>query len=220
MSQIQPLPSTLGNQITETLRDAIVRGEIAPGSKLSEPKLAAEYQISRGPLREAIRRLESMKLVTHIPRGGVRVIDLDLPDIIEIYHLREALEGKAAALAAHHISPESLDKLRRLLSLAEQHMESSGGTYIQADVDIDFHYQVIHASGNRMLIQTLCEELYYLIRMYRYRSSLQPKRSQQAISEHRLLLAALEQGDEQLAELVMRKHIIQARKNIEEQLNN
>ncbi len=209
---------TLGNHITYTLRDAIVRGEIAPGSKLSEPKLAAEYQVSRGPLREAIRRLESMKLVTHVPREGVRVIALDLPQVVEIYHVREALEGKAAALAARNISDEGLQNLRRLLAMAESHMETSGGAYIQADADIDFHYQVIQASGNAVLIQTLCEELYYLVRMYRYRSSLQSRRSMQAFKEHQHLLYALEQRDEQLAERVMRKHIVRARENIEQQL--
>ncbi len=209
---------TLGNHITYTLRDAIVRGEIAPGSKLSEPKLAAEYQVSRGPLREAIRRLESMKLVTHVPREGVRVIALDLPQVVEIYHVREALEGKAAALAARNISDEGLQNLRRLLAMAESHMETSGGAYIQADADIDFHYQVIQASGNAVLIQTLCEELYYLVRMYRYRSSLQSRRSMQAFKEHQHLLYALEQRDEQLAEMVMRKHIVRARENIEQQL--
>lgn len=207
---------TIGNQITQTLRDAIVRGDIAPGSKLSEPKLAAEYQVSRGPLREAIRRLESMKLVTHVPREGVRVITLDLEKVIEIYHVREALEGKAAALAARHISEDGIQQLKDLLVMAEEHMATSGGTYIQADADIDFHYQIIQASQNQMLIQTLCEELYYLLRMYRYRASLRPSRSQKAFREHKHLIAALEDRDEQLAEMVMRKHIVRARENIEQ----
>jgi DNA-binding GntR family transcriptional regulator len=213
-------PHTLGSQITQTLRDAIVRGEIAPGSKLSEPKLAAEYQVSRGPLREAIRRLETMKLVTHIPRGGVRVIELDLPHVVEIYHVREMLEGKAAALAARNITPDGLSQLKEVLTMAKEHMVSNDGTYIQADADIDFHYQVIQSCGNQVLIQTLCEELYYLIRMYRYRSSLQKVRSKKALQEHEHLLFALETRDEQLAELVMRKHIIRARENIEKQLAN
>lgn len=211
---------TIGNQITDILRDAIVRGDIEPGSKLSEPKLAAEYQVSRGPLREAIRRLETMKLVTHIPRGGVRVITLDLPKVVEIYHVREALEGKAAALAARNISQEGIDKLKQLLAMAEEHMLTSGGTYIQADADIDFHYQVIQASGNQTLIQTLCEELYYLLRMYRYRASLQPHRAKKAFEEHQHLVSALEDRDEQLAEIVMRKHIIRARENIEKLYTN
>ncbi|MGI1678330.1 MAG: GntR family transcriptional regulator [Cellvibrionaceae bacterium] len=211
-----PRTLTIGNQITQILRDAIVRGDIAPGSKLSEPKLAAEYQVSRGPLREAIRRLESMKLVTHVPREGVKVITLDIPKVIEIYHVREALEGKAAALAARHITDEGIQQLKKLLVMAEEHMASTGGTYIQADADIDFHYQVIQASQNQMLIHTLCEELYYLIRMYRYRASLRPGRSKKAFEEHKHLIYALENRDEQLAEMVMRKHIVRARENIEQ----
>ncbi|WP_317932652.1 GntR family transcriptional regulator [Halioxenophilus sp. WMMB6] len=212
------LEDTLGSHITTTLRNAIVCGDIKPGTKLSEPKLAREYHISRGPLREAIRRLESMKLVKYVPREGARVITLDLPQVIEIYHIREALESKAAALAAHNISEDGLNKLKHLLALAEQHMATSGGAYIQADVDIDFHYQVIQSSGNQMLIHLLCEELYYLIRMYRYQSSLQPNRSHNALIEHQQLIMALEQRDEQLAEMIMRKHIVRARQNIEQQI--
>jgi DNA-binding GntR family transcriptional regulator len=218
MLQQETISHTLGSQITETLRDAIVKGEIPPGTKLSEPKLAAEYQVSRGPLREAIRRLETMKLVTHIPRGGVRVIELDLPHVVEIYHIREVLEGKAASLAARNITPKQLDNLKDLLSMAKEHMSRSGGAYIQANADIDFHYQIIQASGNQVLIQTLCEELYYLVKMYRYRSSMQAKRSQRALLEHEHLLFALETRDEQLAEMIMRKHIVHARENIEKQL--
>lgn len=216
-SEISP-ENTLGSHITETLRNAIVCGDLKPGTKLSEPKLAKEYNISRGPLREAIRRLESMKLVKYVPRGGVRVTTLDLPQVIEIYHIREALEGKAAALAARHITDQGIDNLKHLLVLAEQHMAASGGAYIQADVDIDFHYQVIQSSGNKMLIHTLCEELYYLVRMYRYQAALQPSRSLKAYKEHQHLVLALEQRDEELAELIMRKHIVRARENIEQQL--
>ena len=211
---------TLGDQITEILRDAIVRGDLAPGTKLSEPKLAAEYDVSRGPLREAIRRLESINLVKHVPHEGVRVVTLDLPQVIEIYHVREALEGKAAALAARCMTAEQIDNLRHLLDLAGKHMKDSGGEYLQANADIDFHYQIIQGSQNKVLIRTLCEELYYLLRMYRYQSSLQPARSKQALSEHQHLIYALEQRDEDLAEMVMRKHIVRARQNIEKQLAN
>ena len=211
--------STLATDITKKLRDAIVRGHIEPGSKLSEPKLATEYAVSRGPLREAIRRLESINLVQYVPHEGARVITLDLERVVEIYHVREALEGKAAALAARNMDAEQIENLRQLLDLAQKHMKSSGGEYLQADADIDFHYQVIQGSQNRVLVRTLCEELYYLLRMYRYQSSLQPARSKQAFSEHQHLVYAIEQRDEQLAEMVMRKHIVRARENIEKKLS-
>lgn len=221
MPQIEASPeNTLASHITATLRDAIVRGDIAPGTKLSEPKLATEYSVSRGPLREAIRRLESINLVKHVPHEGVRVITLDLPEVIEIYHVREALEGKAAALAARNMSLDQISNLHHLLDLAEKHMRTSGGEYLQAEADIDFHYQIIQGSQNQVLVRTLCEELYYLLRMYRYQSSLQPARSKQAFSEHQHLIYAIEQRDEDLAEMVMRRHIVRARQNIEKQIEN
>jgi DNA-binding GntR family transcriptional regulator len=209
---------TLGGHITDTLRDAIVTGEIKPGSKISEPRLAREYNVSRGPLREAIRRLESMNLVTHIPHEGARVITLDLPRVLEVYHVREALEGKAAALAARNMSSEQISHLNRVLDHARNYMKTHPGKYYQAEGDFDFHYQIIQGSGNRVLIHQLCEELYHLIRMFRYQASHEVTRSSLALSEHEHLVYAIEQHDEQLAETIMRHHIVRARKNIETRL--
>ena len=206
---------TLGGHITDTLRDAIVTGEIKPGSKISEPKLAREYNVSRGPLREAIRRLETMNLVTHVPHEGARVITLDLSGVIEIYHVREALEGKAAALAARNMSSEQISQLHRVLDHARNYMKTHPGEYFQAEGDFDFHYQIIQGSNNKVLIHQLCEELYHLIRMFRYQAAQEVTRSSFALAEHEHIVYAIEQRDEQLAETIMRHHIVRARKNIE-----
>ena len=92
----QPLVDTL----FERLSEAIVTGELAPGSKLSEPRLAARYGVSRAPLREAIRRLEERKLVQRTPRQGVRVVVPSLATAVELFKIREVLEGLAAREAA------------------------------------------------------------------------------------------------------------------------
>ena len=216
---LQANEQTLTERVTATLRDAIIAGTLAPGSKLSEPKLAEQYQTSRGPIREAIRRLEIMQLVQHVPYEGVRVINLSREHMIELYHLREALEGKAAALATKHIHPKALESLKELLAVHKTHQKNTG-KYMQANSDYDFHYQVIVASGNQFLIQQLTEKIYHLVRMYRKQFSLMSSRSEVALREHEHIFFAIEAGDAELSEILMRRHVTRARREIENSLNS
>lgn len=209
---------TLSGQTTDALREAIITGKIAPGEKLNEPKLAEQYQVSRGPLREAIRRLVAMKLVRHVPHVGASVVTLDLKKILELYDVREALEGKAAALAAENMTEAQIAQLRELLQLHREHTEQNSGEYMQSEGDFDFHYQIIQGSGNALLVNQLCDELYHLIRMFRYQTSRFKSRSNRALIEHEQLIYAIEQRDPQLAEMLMRKHIARAKSSIESTL--
>lgn len=211
---------TLSGQTTIALREAIIKGDIAPGEKLNEPKLAEQYQVSRGPLREAIRRLVAMKLVRHVPHVGASVVTLGLNSILELYEVREALEGKAAALAAENMSEADIAKLRVLLELHRQHSEKNEGEYMQTEGDFDFHYQIIKGSGNQLLTDQLCDELYHLIRMFRFQTSRFKSRSNRALIEHEQLIYAIEQRDPQLAEILMRKHIARAKASIKEALSD
>ena len=212
--------TTLSGQTTVALREAIIKGEIAPGEKLNEPKLAEQFQVSRGPLREAIRRLVAMRLVKHVPHVGATVVTLELQSILELYEVREALEGKAAALAAQNMSESDISRLRSLLDLHRKHSEDNKGEYMQTEGDFDFHYQIIKSSGNQLLTDQLCDELYHLIRMFRFQTSRFKSRSNRALIEHEQLIYAIEQRDPQLAEMLMRKHIARAKSSIEDALSN
>lgn len=209
---------TLSGRTTAALREAIVKGDIAPGEKLNEPKLAEQFSVSRGPLREAIQRLVAMRLVRHIPHVGATVITLDYQAIMELYDVREALEGKAAALAAENMSDAEIARLRTLLDVHREHYENNAGEYMQAEGDFDFHYQIIKGSGNEMLANQLCNELYHLIRMFRFQTSRVKARSNRALIEHGQLIYAIEQRDPQMAEMLMRRHIARAKKSIQESL--
>ncbi len=211
---------TLTTKITTTLREGIVCGDIVAGTKLSEPKLSEQFQTSRGPIREAIRRLEILGLVKHVAHEGVRVITLSLEELVEIYHVREALEGKAAALAARNMTHEELEDLAKLMEVHRDHQTSTGAYIKQADGDFDFHYKIIQGSKNNFLINQLCEDLYHLIRMFRYRTAKFQHRASIAVVEHQQLLLALQQRDEGLAELTMRRHISRAREDIERQVRS
>jgi len=209
----------LADRLGEALITAVVRGEIPAGARINEPELARRFDVSRGPLREAIRRLEGLHLVRRIPHAGVRVVTLDAAQLTEIYEMREALEGMAARLAARNMNAAEVADLKALLDAHERQIEATGGSeYYQREGDFDIHYRIIRGSGNARLINFLCGELYHLVRMFRYRSSLVASRPQRALAEHRAITEAIEQHDEELAEMLMRRHISSARQSIERQL--
>ncbi len=219
MEQIYTRDSqTIADRLSDELITSIVKGDIAPGSKISEPDLARTYKISRGPLREAIRRLEGLHLVARIPHVGARVVSLHPQQLVEIYQVREALEGMAARLACLNMTVDEITELKNLLDEHEHDIEKSEGReYFQHEGHFDFHYRIIQGSKNQRLIELLCSELYHLIRMYRFRSSQITARPHRALAEHRHICTAIEQRDGELAEILMRRHINTAQKNIEQE---
>lgn len=216
----QPKSQTLADDVFDQLRTAIVKGDLPPGSKINEPQLATQYGISRGPLREAIRRLEGCKLVEIKPNAGAKVVSLDVTQVSEIYEIRESLEGLACKLAAANSQPDDCQKLRDLLTRHEEQIESADWRlYYQKEGDLDFHYLVVQLSGNQRLFDLLCGELYHLLRLCRVQTSAQPSRPEQAFKEHHQIVDAIEKQDAELAELLMRRHISSARKTLLKQLN-
>ncbi|EGR4453301.1 GntR family transcriptional regulator [Vibrio cholerae] len=211
--------STKSENLTEYLIEAIVEGQLAPGSKISEPELAKQFQVSRGPLREALMRVEGLGLIERISHIGARVIQLSPTKLVELYAVREALEGMAARLAARNITEIELAGLESLLSTHSTHIDQvEGASYFHQQGDFDFHYRIIQASRNQQLIGLLCDELYHLLRMYRYQSPRSHSRPVEALEEHKFILRAIRQRDEELAEMLMRRHISRSRQLIEQQI--
>jgi DNA-binding GntR family transcriptional regulator len=210
---------TLSDHVLRQIQSAIVKGDIAPGSKISEPELARAYGISRGPLREALHRLEGQKLLVRVPHAGARVVSLSRQELNELYQIRESLEGMACRLAAEHMQPDQVKELRGVLQAHERDAAFQAGRgYYQQEGDYDFHYRIVQGSGNRMLFRLLCDDLYQLARMYRIQYSATPNRPQQAYAEHHRILDAIADGDGELAEMLMRRHIRTSRLNIERQI--
>lgn len=211
--------STIADRVFGQLRLAIVEGAIPAGSKISEPEMAARYGISRGPLREAMRRLESTNLVERRPNLGARVITLSSAQLIEIYLVREALEGMAARLAAERMSDTAVAHLKELMQLHRREVEGDDWqTYFQKEGDLDFHFRIVQGSGNQRLIGILCDDLYHLARMYRCQFGTGSDRARGAIKEHELIVDAIAERDGELAELMMRRHIRASRRNVERRL--
>jgi DNA-binding GntR family transcriptional regulator len=207
---------TLADRVFGQIQNAIVKGELRAGSKISESELAARYGVSRGPLREALNRLESRQLLVRTPHVGMRVASLSVEELLEIYRVRESLEGLAARLAAENATAAEIDGLKALLAYHQEQAELQAGTgYYQEEGDFDLHYRLIQASHNKVLAQMLCGELYHRVRLYRYQFSGTAGRPHKAFAEHSQIIAAIENRDGEMAELLMRRHIGAARKNIE-----
>lgn len=211
---------TIPERVFCQLREAIVEGEIPPGSRISEAGLAARYGISRSPLREAISRLAAVGLIERRPNVGARVIELSANQLIDIFHVRESLEGTAARQAALRMGPEAVGRLRATLDEhAARMLKDEGHAYFQEAGDVDFHYQIIQGSGNHYLVKLLCHDLYHLIRMYRCQFGMRSKRGPAALEEHRAIVEAIDRGDGELAELLMRAHVRASRENVERMLS-
>lgn len=212
-----PKQGTLADVASHRLAHSIVTGELMQGQKLNEAELAERFGMGRGPLREALRHLEGMRLVKRIPNAGTRVVVLDYKTMADLYAVREALEGMACRIAATQMSDEEIARLRQLLDSHEQQIALQvDGVYSQSEGDLDFHYQIVRGSRNEMLMDMLGSEQYQLLRMCRYRTSRNAQRTQPALQQHRHIVEALAQRDGELAEMLMRRHIQGAWRSISE----
>lgn len=206
------VPKSLVDAVTERLEAAIVAGELAPGERIREQTLATSLGVSRGPLREAIRRLEGRRLLDRKVNVGVSVAMLSPERLDNLLTVREALEGMACRLAAERMSKQELDELVKLLeSHARKPDVTRGSGYYQESGDYDFHFRIVTASRNELLASIVKGDLYDLLRVYRYKSSTMTGRAAQAIDEHRAIVEALVARDPERAEAAMRSHIRNAR---------
>ncbi|MGB0848773.1 MAG: GntR family transcriptional regulator [Thiolinea sp.] len=212
-------PVTIADRLFLDLRRAILEGEMPAGKKISEPELASTYGVSRGSLREAIGKLENCNLVTRKPNIGARIISFSVAQLMEIYQIREAMEGMAARLAATNMTTEDFSQLVSLLKRQQEAVTESERleqARLRHDSDLDFHFCIIQASGNERLIRMLCQDLYDLVRFYRFR--LNPSYTPKAMQEHELIVEAMQRRDGEMAELLMRHHIRASRERAREQL--
>ena len=218
LSQNHKTHLTQSAEVSGWLVRDIIAGQLTEGSRISELELSRHYGVGRGPLREAVLRLEGMGLVVRAPHVGARVVKLTRKELSEIFSIREALEGMAARLAAECMTDQDLIDLDQLIKKHAEYIHSNKGeAYIDQEGDYDFHYRIIKASGNQRLIRLLCDELYHLVRLYR-KNSVRSSHPEKALQEHQMILEALQDRDGELAEMLMRRHIARARKAIEQSI--
>ncbi|MBL4816378.1 GntR family transcriptional regulator [Shewanella sp.] len=210
-------PVTAADKTFIQLRQDIVEGEIPSGAKLSETELSTKYAVSRAIIREAINRLASCHIVERKANIGARVVSLSNEGLIELYQVRESLEGMAARLAAKNMTTSEIDDLNLLLNSHFDEVKG-GESYYQEAGDVDFHYRIILGSKNKHLISMLINGIYHLVRMYRVQLGMAGPRVTTAFDEHKHIVQAISNRDEELAEILMRRHIMYSKNNIEQNL--
>lgn len=209
MSVIDPTltkTETLADQAYEALANSIITGELLPGTRMLEVELAERFGMSRGPLREAMRRLEERCLVERVSQRGVRVVRLTGPKLRGIYQVREALEGIACRLAAQNMTDTEIAEVRSMLE-AHEAIVRERDDYSQNQQDWDFHDRIARGSRNETIVSLLCDDLYQLLKVYRNQHKSKPGRARRALEEHWRIFSALEDRDGEMAELMMRRHI-------------
>ena len=212
-------PVTSADKTFYQLRTDIVEGVIGAGAKLSETELSTRYAVSRAVIREAINRLVACHLVERKANVGAKVVTLSAAGLVQLYQVREALEGMAARLAATNMSETEITDLQSLLQ-AHSNKVSSGESYYQEAGDVDFHYRIVLGSKNTHLISVLMDGIYHLVRMYRVQLGMAGPRVTTAFEEHNNIVRAIVHRDGELAEILMRRHILYSKNNIQQKLNS
>lgn len=208
----------LADVVFDQVLDAIYQGRLAPGSVINEVALAQEFGVSRGPVREAVRRLQGIQLVTREPYFKARVVTLSAESALELFQMRMALEGVACNLATRRMSDEEIAQLLVELEQDRQRRLEAANDDASAPRVFDFHERIVLASGNTRIINALCGDLYHLLRVYRRHSGTVLERKDDAYAEHWQILRAIRARDAELAESLMRSHIERAAKHLFEHL--
>ena len=201
MNEYLPLRDVVFN----TLRQAILRGELKPGERLMEIQLANKLGVSRTPIREALRKLELEGLVNMVPRKGAEVADITEKSLRDVLEVRKALEELSVQLACEKITEEEIEELKRVAERFKDTLHDQDVTKI-AEADVAFHDVIYTATDNQkliLLLNNLREQ------MYRYRVEYLKKEEAypQLIAEHEELIDNISKRNKEEATRIMCEHI-------------
>lgn len=212
MNEFLPLRDVVFN----TLRQAILTGELKPGERLMEIHLANKLGVSRTPIREAIRKLELEGLVTMIPRRGAEVAQITEKSMNDVLEVRRAMDALCVELACDRITPEELEQLRRTCDGFEAAVKTKDVKRI-AQADVALHDIIVHATGNQRLIQlvnNLSEQMY----RYRFEYIKDTSQHERLVEEHRIIYESIVRKDKETASQAAKTHIDNQEKSIIRQI--
>ena len=198
--------------IAEELKRLIYSGEIAPGDRLNEVNLASRMGTSRGPIREAIRILTGLGLVTAVPNRGVFVRQVSIREMLENYELRTLLFGHAAEQACEHIDQESQAKLKDSLDQMDKAcVAGDGATYYE--MNLHFHALILQLSGNHRLHQAY-DELVKEMHLFRRSFFNSPGNMRRSNKEHRAIYEAIISHEPRRTKNLAEKHVQSGRTRV------
>ena len=191
--------------VFQTLRNAIITGELQPGERLMETQLGERLGVSRTPIREAIRKLELEGLVVMVPRKGAQVAQFTEKDIQDVLEVRAALEALSAKLACKRMDDRAFLKLQ--LAIAEySYAAKNKDLEMMIEKDVEFHEIIVNATQNDKLIQ-IFNNLREQVNRYRITYLKNTEDAESVQAEHLEILEALKNKDEELASSLASKHI-------------
>lgn len=204
--------SVASQRIAQGLRSAILDGELAPGQRIRQKMLAEQFGASRLPVREALRILQSDGLVTLVANSGAWVSQLDQAECAESYEIRERIEPMLLRESMPGLTAEDIDRLR---ALSEQ-LEEDVGVEMFLRLDREFHL-LSYSRARTVLLSSLIERLWNTTQHYRRTFALLVGSPGKRVirSEHFLLVNAIERGDAEEAQRVLRSHIRRTRMELE-----
>lgn len=200
--------SSLGASVYNELRQAIINGQLKPGGRLREVDLASMLGVSRTPVREAIKRLESEGLASYVSSRGAMVSEPTQQQAVELYAMREILEGAAARFAAQHAYPAEVQLLEYFLT-AEEDLGDDPDE--QAVLNRKFHETIYRMAHNHYLMDMLTKARNYMVLLPRTTYAA-PGRAVSAHREHAAIVAAIRNGNPEAAEEAARRHIREAQR--------
>jgi DNA-binding GntR family transcriptional regulator len=208
--QAQALTGASSDMIYAVLHEAILSGILPPGQRLGEEWLAALFDVSRTPVREALLRLETTGLAHRIPRRGLIVARITPQEIVEVYVVRETLDGLAAYLAAQFATPSDVANLVTIneeMSRAAQ----AGNTVAMATLNLEFHEAIAHIARNSLLSQFLMQ-IHHQVRRIPGTTFQHPGRAARAVEEHAAIVEAIQSGDAERARQLATESMATARR--------
>ncbi len=203
---------SLEEMVYRKLEEEILIGTLPEGTSLGEIAISERLGVSRTPVRGALHRLSEEGLVEIVPNKGAKVIGINMNDLVDIYRIRERLEGLASALATERITDEEIKELEETVDLAEFYIKR-GDTEHMRELDTVFHSIIYKASGSRFLSSTL-SELHNKIKSYRKRSLDVPGRIEKSEAEHKEILEAIKEKNSALADELTLLHVRRALDNM------
>jgi len=197
-----------GDFVYESLRDAISDGRIAVGERVREEEIARNLGVSRTPVREALQRLHQRGLLVFGNGRGLVVAELSQHQVLQLYAMREILEGSAARFAAQHANATDVTILYRQ---QKELAEAKPDALLLVTLNRRFHQAIYEAAHNQYLMQTL-NMLHDSLALLHNATFRVPSRRSESDEEHRRIVAAIEKRDPDAAEEAAREHIRQAQR--------
>ena len=202
---------SLADQVFEKLENDIITGVYPRGEILTELKLVEQLGVSRTPIREALRRLEQERLIADSGKGSI-VLGITEDDLLDIMNIRQRIEGLVAYYAARNMNEEGRQKLTHIVDLQEFYHAKGDADRLQ-QVDDQFHDLICQLSGRTVLMDTLIP-LHRKTRRFRRISLQDPTRTGKTKQEHRAIYEALVSGNADMAKVLMKEHITNAKEHM------